>query len=355
MTGSARRTRRATARKRNGTTQAKTATEPELPPLDHFHLFPKLAIELQLMIWSFWRQDQPILRHYMSLFHDTRFYAAFDPSTKTFVRTTARSADSEEDDPLDPMEHKIRFTNQIQTVVGQQKSVLSVVLRSHSRYDEVGYQHLKPAFAWVNFEKDFFNIENINHRVDGRFRFLMHNIGAKIPKPLAPDHWASRIQTLTMRTECRPNRPGVIYGGMPYISDWYIMGDRSGIYGAPDPLTDVDDQVLQIMTSLKRILLVMPTFKLCPLTRPFLASTDATPGGFLDWADIEAAHKKANVGTSMLSLTKVYDCHCPAELTSTEVMGEMRQKLDGMGKQSVELKFVVDTVTTEPAHAVLGS
>lgn len=291
----------------------------------------------------------------MSLFHDTRFYAAFDPSTKQFVRTTSRSVASEQDDPLDPMEHKIRFSNQIRTTLGQRSSPLSVVLRSHPHpHDGAGYHHLQPAFAWVNFEKDIFNIENISYRFDGRFRFLMHNIGAKIPKPLAPDHWASRIQTLTLRTDCQPLRPYNVVN-MAYFHNWCTMGDQFGAYRRPVPLTDVDDQVFQIMTSLRRILLVMQSFKICPFTRPILSSVDATLGGYLDYAALETAHKKANVRTLNFNGVKVYDCQCPSEIMPTEVLGEMRRKLDGMGKQSVELKFVVDTVTdTEETHSVQG-
>ncbi|KAK8001633.1 hypothetical protein PG991_013855 [Apiospora marii] len=349
--GSARRTRRATARMRDGAAQAEAATQPEMPPLDHFHVFPNLPIELQLMIWSFWRADQPVLRHYMSLFNDTRFYAALDSSTKMFVRTASRSVASEQNDPLDPMEHKIRFTNRIQTILGQHGNPLSVVLRPYS-YSNVAvrYRQLAPAFAWVNFEKDIFNIENINHRLDGRFRFLMHNIGVKIPKPLAPNHWASRIQTLTLRTDCRPIRPPRI-GAIVRSNDGRTIGDEYGAYRSPVPFTDLDDQVLEIMTSLRRILLVMQSINFCPITLPILSSPDATPGGYLDYAAIEAAHTKARITTRTFNGVKMYDCLCSAELTSTEVIGEMRQKLDGMGKQGVELKLVVDTVATGRTHS----
>lgn len=294
---SARRTRRATARERILAAQAEAATQPEMPPLDHFHLFLKLPIELQLMIWTIWRQDQLVLRHYMSLFYDTRFYAALDPSTKKFVRTAARSAASEQDGPLDPMEHKIRFTNEIQSILGQHTSPLSIVLRAHpfpqgglEAQSGLGCHHLKPAFAWVNFEKDIFSIENISYRFGGRFRFLMHNIGVKVPKPMAPNHWASRIQILTLQTECRPV---VIEDAHRQALNWFSMGDRYGRYSPPASLMDIDDQVLQMMASLKRILLVIQRFKLCSVTRRLLDSAEKTLGGYLEYSALEAAHKEA--------------------------------------------------------------
>ncbi|KAK8035527.1 hypothetical protein PG993_010522 [Apiospora rasikravindrae] len=275
------RTRRATARKRRAP-----------PPLDHFHLFTKLPPELRLMVWSMWRQDEPVLRHYMSLFHDTRFYAALDPAAKEFVRTSARSADSDQDDPLDPMEYKIRFPNQIQTIWGKQEHPLSVTFQSQLFHRKGGYRNLKPAFAWVNFEKDIFSIENVDHRLGGRFRFLLHHIGAKVPKPLAPDHWASRIQTLALQTECQPAFDPQHHFAYPSVFDldFHLVGNRYGPYFTPAPLMGIDDQVLGLMASLKRILLVMEGFKLCDQVRSLIAATDPNTGGYLDYAAIQAAH-----------------------------------------------------------------
>ncbi|KAK8066704.1 hypothetical protein PG997_013451 [Apiospora hydei] len=338
------RTRRATARKRRAATQQKPA------PLDHFHLFPKLPPELQLMVWTMWRQDEPILRHYMSLFHDTRFYAALNPAAKEFVQTSARSAASDQDDPLDPMEYKIRFTNEIRTVQGKTEHPLAVAFRSHMVFNEGGYRHLKPAFAWVNFEKDIFSIENISHRLGGRFRFLMHQIGAKVPKPLAPGHWASRIQTLALHTDCRPVlRQYDMYTHLyPNLHHWDYrsVGDRYGSYLIPAPsLTGIDDQILGIMTSLKRILLVMKGFHLCEKAASLISATEKHTGGYLDYAAIQAAHDVETQGTLIRFGVKCYNDDCPVDIESLKVVGDLRQKLDGTGKRSVELKLVVDLMT----------
>lgn len=51
--------------------------------------------------------------------------------------------------------------------------------------------------------------------------------------------------------------------------------------------------------------------------------------------------------SSNLGQSANYSCLCPAELSSSEVIDEMRQKLDGMGKQSVKLKLVVDMVAAD--------
>ncbi|KAK8040990.1 hypothetical protein PG994_013997 [Apiospora phragmitis] len=325
--------RRATASKRRAETQ----------PLDHFHLFPKLPLEIQLMVWSIWRQDVPVIRHHMSLFDETRFYGALNPATKEFVRVPARSAASDQDDPLDPMEYKIRFTNQVQTMQGKYDDPLGIAYRSPSVSHEPGFRHLKPAFVWVNFEKDIFTIQNIDHRHSGSFRFLMHNIGSKVPKPLAPDHWASRIQTLALQTECQPPSEygrhsfsrSMEYGQGPKFSRPLFMG--------------IDDQVLQIMASLKRILLVMKGFAVCELVGPLMRVTD-NPGGYLDYAAIQAAHKEEKGDTFMHYGIRRYDDWCAAQLSSSEIVGELRQKLDGMGKQGVEVKLVVDMLVGVPTH-----
>ncbi|KAK8110242.1 uncharacterized protein PG998_006699 [Apiospora kogelbergensis] len=175
---------------------ARTLIHKESRRLTRFHLFTKLPIELQLIIWSFWREDQPVLRHYMVLTRHTRAYAALDFIAGKFVPTAAHSTDSTKDDPLDPMEFKIRFSNSVLTTKGSYDDPLSVILNPSSDVPSDSrevFTRLSPAFAWVNFEKDIFCIENLGHRFGGRFRFLSPNIGAKVPKPLAADHWASRI------------------------------------------------------------------------------------------------------------------------------------------------------------------
>jgi hypothetical protein len=165
----------------------------------HEQQFPKflqLPTELQLMIWAAWREDQPAIRHYFCLESDGRGYAAFDPTTKRCVKTTARTAISNEDDPLDPMEYKIRFTTAVAVVPEGSTISINKILDGHTLSTQ---PRMNPAFAWVNFEKDVFIIENTSHRFPGNMRFLLRNVGAKMPPPLEPGHWASRIQTLAFR------------------------------------------------------------------------------------------------------------------------------------------------------------
>ncbi|KAK8856744.1 hypothetical protein PGQ11_012656 [Apiospora arundinis] len=317
-------------------------------PLTHFHLFPNLPAELQLMIWSFWRADQPALRHYMGLTNNARYYAALNPTTREFIKTTARSTESDKDDPVDPMEYQIRFTNSIMTTQGKYQDPLDVVhLIDGSRLDrsKERYARLAPAFAWVNFEKDAFCIENLGHRYETRFRFLLHNIGAKVPKPLAADHWASRIQTLTLHTTCEP-KSAPLY--LPWPTWWSfrvhgIPSDMVCTYFNPVPLSDIDDQVLGIMSSLKRVLLVMKSYRLCPLLYRNILHDRIGSNGYVEYSVIQAIHTPGHA--LYLDGEGKCDggCHL-TEITEPEVITDMRQKLDGMGKQRVEVKLVADIV-----------
>lgn len=108
-----------------------------------------------------------------------------------------------------PMEHRIHFTGGIHTVQCETPSSPSLNCDSSPPPPPRGApQAVSPAYAWVNFEKDMFCIGNIDHHYRGRFRFLLHNISAKIPKPLVGNHWASRIQTLAIRTSCQTRVDG---------------------------------------------------------------------------------------------------------------------------------------------------
>jgi hypothetical protein len=85
--------------------------------LKEFHLFIALPMELQLMIWAFWRSDQSVIHHYMFMGRHHRFYTAYDTAEKRYLRTTAKSVDPDlfGGTPLDPMEYKILFTNTVKT------------------------------------------------------------------------------------------------------------------------------------------------------------------------------------------------------------------------------------------------
>ncbi|KAI1854743.1 hypothetical protein JX265_002380 [Neoarthrinium moseri] len=187
---------------------APTRTQPQ--PARELHNFPRLPKEIQLLIWDFWRQHAPIIRHYFVLHLSGRAYAAFNCETKNWVQTASRTAEPSHDDPLDPMEHKILFTNAINVALPGTLSPAPVSWAHESAHGSV-YSHihqilsghyffdrgntLRPAHASVNFRKDVFFIDNIGYRLPGRMRFLFHRIGARRPR-WVENHWAAKIEKL---------------------------------------------------------------------------------------------------------------------------------------------------------------
>ncbi|KAI3325465.1 hypothetical protein HD806DRAFT_552741 [Xylariaceae sp. AK1471] len=172
----------------------------ELPgpeKLKEFHLFTALPIELQLMIWAYWRSDQPVIHHYMFMGRYRRFYAAYDADQKTLLETTAKSADPGlfEGAPLDPMEYKIRFTNTVATALRFSDMNTRRINQQSARL-----QLKRPAHTWVNFEKDVFFFRNVGYRFPGELKFLFYRIGVKMPKDIKDDHWAHNIRQLAIYT-----------------------------------------------------------------------------------------------------------------------------------------------------------
>ncbi|KAK8101890.1 hypothetical protein PG999_012264 [Apiospora kogelbergensis] len=285
----------------------------------------------------------------MVLTRHIRAYAALDFIAGRFVPTAAHSTDSTKDDPLDLMGFKIRFSNSVLTTKGSYDDPLNVILNPSSVVPSDSrevFTRLSPAFAWVNFEKDIFCIENLGHRFGGRFRFLSHNIGAKVPKPLAADHWASRIQTLTLQTSCESQRSPDIptLNCLPYNTVRY-KGMRLPVsivnyHLDPAPIVDSDVQALEVMSSLKRVLLVLRSFTLCELLCHLVVEGDISRG-YVDYGFIRAIHKPGHVLCD--GGVRCNGGCCPAEISHSEVLSDMRQKLDGIGKKGVELKLVADT------------
>ncbi|KAI0123443.1 hypothetical protein BJ170DRAFT_599406 [Xylariales sp. AK1849] len=151
-----------------------------------FHYFTRFPMEIQLMIW-------PSIRHYFCLEAAGRGYAAFDTKTRQCIKTTAKSAEPNQDDPLDPMEYKIRFTNKVFTLPTGSDTRVDCILGGRTFRTQ---RTLAPAYAWVNFQRDPFIIENTSYGFPGRLRFLLSGIGAKMPRELDTSHWGSRIQKL---------------------------------------------------------------------------------------------------------------------------------------------------------------
>ncbi|KAI5863630.1 hypothetical protein GGS23DRAFT_564674 [Durotheca rogersii] len=152
--------------------------------LDRFHLFSKLPMELQLMIWDLWRASQPIIRHYMFTDSDgKRRYAAYDMSkgamaTRAFLDPRPLLTPGE---AVDPMDIKIRLTGEVASADSWYE------LRNVSYdYNVIG-RPLRSPFARVNFHKDFFFFHSWSE-MPGHLRFMYPRINSQAPKQLDDGH-----------------------------------------------------------------------------------------------------------------------------------------------------------------------
>ncbi|KAI1260367.1 hypothetical protein F5Y18DRAFT_256308 [Xylariaceae sp. FL1019] len=166
--------------------------------LDKFHLFTKLPTELQLLVWKFYREGQPVLYHHMSLTRRGRVYSARDMQKGELVTTTAQSANQHDADgqALDPAEYKIRFVNG----VIMKSARLDVV--SSAGYYPLGETWKSPAETWVNFEKDVFFLDS-SYDKPGQLRFLFRFFNRETPMDIPDDHWAHRIRQLAIYVDER--------------------------------------------------------------------------------------------------------------------------------------------------------
>ncbi|KAI0450264.1 hypothetical protein F5B21DRAFT_508331 [Xylaria acuta] len=169
--------------------------------LDKFHLFTALPVELQFEIWDLWREDQPVIYHYLFLTQKGRRYAAVDANTRRIVDTTAQSADPAFDDgtPLDPEEHKIHFTNKVEAIfkdadmprlADYQAHIMSWKFNNPQRYP-----HRPQLNIWVHFNKDVFIFGSF-HQLPGHLRFLSRDIDAALPQNIDDDDWSHGIRRL---------------------------------------------------------------------------------------------------------------------------------------------------------------
>ncbi|KAI8628379.1 hypothetical protein F5Y19DRAFT_486056 [Xylariaceae sp. FL1651] len=178
--------------------------EPKEPntKLDKFHLFTELPLELQLLVWKFWREGRPVIHHYLFVSPKGRCYAALDTKRDKFIHTTTQCAKTEvrHGTSLNPMEYKIRFTNSVWMITDYQcvDFLVNMVCNAREFWPYFwGEGEKGTLYTWVNFEKDIFFVGS-NYRWPGQLRFLFYRIGGKLPQAIKDDHWALRIQQLAM-------------------------------------------------------------------------------------------------------------------------------------------------------------
>ncbi|KAL7619932.1 hypothetical protein AAE478_010479 [Parahypoxylon ruwenzoriense] len=165
---------------------------PEPKALDRFHLFPRLPAELQLMIWSFWRESQPAIRHYMIVNKkDQRCYGAYDLSLGDFDTRLSKSAELKGNDTVDPMEVKIRLTGTVKKIDCRWE------LLRHIRFQYRMPLIISRPYVQVNFEKDIFFCYSRSKR-PGQLRALFPRIDTWIPKQIDDNNWCLRIRQLAI-------------------------------------------------------------------------------------------------------------------------------------------------------------
>ncbi|KAI1125138.1 hypothetical protein F5Y10DRAFT_268380 [Nemania abortiva] len=164
-------------------------------PPTSFHLFTALPMELQLIIWEFWMEHQPVIYHYLLLTPKGRCYAALDTDTGRLVNTTGKGLepDINDDVPLDPAKCKIRFTGKVMTTTRARVIQDILYIQYCPRYRSRPH----PVHTWVDFKRDVFFLLS-TYRFSGQLRFLFNGIGAYLPADIKDDHWPHRIQQLAI-------------------------------------------------------------------------------------------------------------------------------------------------------------
>lgn len=155
------------------------------------------------MIWGFWRESEPVIRHYL-LYHGDGAqlcYGAYDTHSKKFVtqeRVMKTTAEPSVTNPVDPMAFKIRFPKDIKT--------LSNMEETREAFDYYGNlkTSISPVFTWANFEKDIFFVHCSDNRQSGSrglgyFLYLLRNVN---PTDHIDSHWCRRITQLAMWSRC---------------------------------------------------------------------------------------------------------------------------------------------------------
>ena len=219
--------REATKKKNMADSEATTGTRAPDWPLHHrsrvlessnaavpavFHLFPQLPPELQLLIWGFWREGEPgrpgrplHVRHYLLLSATKgRLYAAVDPTWEWTI--TARQAWRGEAEvgmvgagPVwpDPEVSVVRLASMAGRVEEEVHPGYGYGSRFEPPSKRIYTTWARPLHAQVDFARDVFMLRS-KHRLPGQLRWLLKGIGARMPPPMAGDHWARHIQRLAI-------------------------------------------------------------------------------------------------------------------------------------------------------------
>ncbi|KAI1371268.1 hypothetical protein F4677DRAFT_450534 [Hypoxylon crocopeplum] len=234
---------------------------------DYFHLFPKLPVELQLLIWDFWRASRwPAIRHCLMYTQHGLYYAAYDVQRSEYVTvsTTISLKSFIKGDPTYPMVSKVQL--------GEDRLVKSLddptdLRRSRGGKLPIFLKTPTPvSCAYVDFEKDVFFIESIGS-YPAQLPFLYSGIDPR-PNTLNQGYdpkWHKHIQQLAIRVprtdmwsdedniallECSALRTLLIVSDIPI--PWRILDGGNNIIDNEDPLALKGYILLDRVTSFLR-------------------------------------------------------------------------------------------------------
>ncbi|CAJ2501269.1 Uu.00g041220.m01.CDS01 [Anthostomella pinea] len=178
--------------------------------IGQFHPFRKLPAEIQLLVWSYYNDTQPILRHCFSLQSSRRTYVAIDEESRLSVDTAA--VPGQETDL--PPHQKIRLTGKVKIVSTIHPPYSAIRVQSMFRRGTT--VPVCPAIVVVNYDRDVFHFDHSDYafrRLRGRrrtqqhtrdwFRFLYNPITAGPTSLIDNQHWIFWVRKLALELPLR--------------------------------------------------------------------------------------------------------------------------------------------------------
>ncbi|KAI1497234.1 hypothetical protein F5X99DRAFT_413325 [Biscogniauxia marginata] len=218
-----------------------------MPSDKEFHLFSKLPVEIQHVIWSFYNETQPIIRHCFSIRpkgrkRSGRAYAAFDEENRLFVDRTGK----QKDDAEFLNRQKIKLVGKV--LVLDESSQLPADTSALPAIYQGRTVPLSPAYIWVNFDHDIFYFGRSRYGIGRRphvhytedwFRFLSNPIDAKIPPILDDGHWIFQVRKLALNVPPAslpmPQSDMDILSRAKRLRKLFIVAGRAFSYWNPGP------------------------------------------------------------------------------------------------------------------------
>ncbi|KAI1372471.1 hypothetical protein F4677DRAFT_432365 [Hypoxylon crocopeplum] len=178
-----------------------------MPPHRHFSLFPKLPIEIQLMIWEFYTENQPIIRH--CFLRETKnastymqYYVAFDEESRSFVDKTV---DARDDTNL-PTHRKVVLPYDCKPVSVERPPYTATRIRNMVQHGRRTHRKtpIQSRVTLANFDRDIFYFWGDTFDA---FQCMADHTTPSLPSK----YWLFSVRHLAFNTE---------KSGALYLSEW---------------------------------------------------------------------------------------------------------------------------------------